>query len=1078
MSTWKSAVKISPPRVGNIFSRNSLAQQLQARQGQQLVWLSAAAGAGKTTLVADYLASTATPALWYQFDAGDTDPSSFFHYLTLAALRLLPADLALPTLTPEYQGGITTFTRRFAERLCASLAPPVVFVFDNFHDLPPASPLQPLFREFISTLPDGFRAFFLSREQPPAWVAGLVARHAALLINGERLRLTEEEAIGIARLLADGLAACYSEADIRCIHQQVDGWAAGLILMCRVWQQHPDLALPAADSRNHELVFDYFASELFGRLPDEQQVFLLQSALLPVMPVLLVRSLTQHPHAARILQRLYARNFFLTRSSGAEAIYKYHPLFREFLLKQGAERWSRPQLDQMRRQAAHILLEAGQAESAIELALAGSDWPTAASIIATQAPNLLAQGRNQTLLGWLQGLPETLAAASPWLLYWQGTALAGHDPQAAERCFSAAYPLFEQTGDATGMYLSIASAILTVWMTQQNHQGIDLWLQRFDQLYALNPDIGEPATEARVVSAVLMGMYFRRPDHPQAEALLARARQLWASPLEANLRWQLGSAIGFYLGGNAELFPWAKTLRLYEAAGQDKLASPLEHLHLLLSLAFVDCFAGQYDASRAYVRQGLALGQETGVHVYDLFLLAVGAYNGLMQARLAEADRYLEEMCLILTSQPPNFHTVHYRLLLNWRALVAGQFADAVDHGRAALALALENGAVYPLARCRHGLALALIAHDQPQEALALLDQARIRWGNAYLQQMEHDCGLSEAWLRLRMGEEETAAHLLAAALQQGREQGWGLPLWSFPDWIEPLLRFALERGIETDRVQELIRQAGLLPRDANGGIPANWPLPVRVKALGTFVVEVGGKPLTLETPSQNRPLELLKALIALGGRDVADERLMDILWPDAGGDAATRSLHTTLHRLRKLLGTEQAITLKDRVVSLDPRQVWLDVWAFERSLERLRQQLDSPHPHSETIRRLWQTLSTLYAGPFLGKGAQKSWALDMGERLRSRIIRFTLAVGMYWEQTAAWEDAIHTYRKGLETDPLIESFYQGLMRCYESLGRPSEALAAYGRCRKVLGEGLNVMPGAETVKLYKDIRARAETIP
>ncbi len=254
--------------------------------------------------------------------------------------------------------------------------------------------------------------------------------------------------------------------------------------------------------------------------------------------------------------------------------------------------------------------------------------------------------------------------------------------------------------------------------------------------------------------------------------------------------------------------------------------------------------------------------------------------------------------------------------------------------------------------------------------------------------------------------------------------------------------------------------------------------MPVRVHALGGFTVDVGGKCLSLETASQNRPLELLKALIAFGGRDVADERLMDVLWSDASGDAATRSLHTTLHRLRKLLGVEQAIILKDRVVSLDPRYVWLDVWAFERSLERLRQQLDSPHPHSETVRRLWQTLSTLYAGPFLGKGAQKSWALDMAERLRSRMIRFTLAVGTYWEQAAAWEEAIHTYRKGLETDPLIESFYQGLMRCYEQQHKPSEALATYERCREVLGKGLNVMPGADTVKLYKDIRARAATAP
>lgn len=1075
MSTWKSAVKINPPRTGSRYSRAALVGQLQAASQQPLVWISAPAGAGKTTLVVDYLASQAIPALWYQLDAGDTDPATFFHYLAQASYHLCKPDLPLPSLSPEYQGNIGIFTRRFAERLCADLIPPVVFVFDNFQELPPDSPLQPLFREFTAALPTGFQAFFLSRDKPPAWVAGFAARNAVCLLDRADLRLTEAESIGILRLLGNGSATQRSEADIRRIHLAVDGWAAGLILMYRAWQKNPDLPLPE-EGDNPELVFDYFASELLERLPATTQIFLLQSALLPTFSVAQVSQLTAHPQAERILQNLYDRNFFLTHSNGAEPVYTYHPLFREFLLKQGQERWERPQLDALRQQAAHILRNTGQPEAAIELALSGSDWLAAASMIATLAPHLLVQGRHQTLLGWLQRLPETLLTTNPWLLYWQGAAFDGHDPLAAGHCFASAYPLFEQNGDANGMYQTLASALLVSWMTQQNHQGMDRWLQRFDQLFAQQPNMGETAAEARVVSAVLMAIYYRRPDHLHAEALLARARQLWAEPLEARLRWQLGSAIGFYLSGSAELFQWARTLRMYAASGDNRLDSPLEHLHLLLSLAFVDCFAGHYDTSRAYVREGLALGQATGVQVYKLFLLAVGAYNGLMQTRLAEADHHLDEMRVILASQAPNFHTVHYHLLLNWRALVAGQFADALDHGRAALALALENGAVYPLARCRHGLALALIANDQsPQEALELLDQAKIRWGTARLQQMEHDCDLSEAWLRLRMGEEETAARLLAAALLQGKEQGWGLPLWSFPAWIEPLLRFALERGIETACVQSLIRQAELSPHTTNS-IPANWPLPVKIQTLGYFAVEVSGEPLPVDTPSKNRPLELLKVLVAFGGRDVSDTRLMDTLWPDASGDAATRSLNTTLHRLRKALGVEQAIVLKDRNISLDAHHVWLDVWAFERTLERLRQQLDHPHANPSSVTRLWDTASTLYAGPFLGKGAQQSWALDMAERQRSRMLRFTLAVGEYWEKASDWEQAIQVYRKGLEIDPLVESFYQGLMRCYESLGRPSEALAAYERCRKVLGEGLNVMPGAETVKLYKHIRTKIDS--
>jgi DNA-binding SARP family transcriptional activator len=661
------------------------------------------------------------------------------------------------------------------------------------------------------------------------------------------------------------------------------------------------------------------------------------------------------------------------------------------------------------------------------------------------------------------------------LLYWLGSAQSDVEPAAAEQHLAAAYPLFEAEGDAAGMYLTIAGVIQVSWMTQQNHHALDLWLQRFDRLYARQPDISPPETEARVVAAVLMGIYFRQPDHPQGRRLLERARQLWNQPLDAKLRWLLGSAIGFYLSGSGDLIRWSKTVRLYEPPQNDGQRFLPEQLHLLLSIAFIDCFAGSYASSREYVRQGLLLANDNGVHLYDLFLLAVGVYDGLMQGKLAEADPCLDTMRSILATQPPNFHTVHYRLLLNWRALVLGKFADAVDHAQIALELALANGAVYPVARCRHGLALALFAFGEQQTALELLGQARIPWGNSSHQQLAYDCGLAEAWFRLRMGDEDAATALLNSALTQGKAQGWGLPLWSFPDWTATLLAFALEQGIETAHVQQLIHQAELLPREP-ASIPPNWPMPVRIQTLGRFVVNVDGEALAEETRSKNRPLELLQTLIAFGGRDVADTRLMDTLWPDASGDGGARSLNTTLHRLRKILGTDHAILLKDRTISLDARYIWLDTWAFERTLEQLRQQLNNPRPNALAIRRQWATLSSLYAGPFLGKGAQKSWALDMAERLRSRMIRFTLEVGAYWEKDSDGEQAILVYRKGLETDPLIESFYQGLMRSYERLGRPAEALASYERCRDILGKGLGIMPGNETVKLYKEIRARAAT--
>ena len=50
------------------------------------------------------------------------------------------------------------------------------------------------------------------------------------------------------------------------------------------------------------------------------------------------------------------------------------------------------------------------------------------------------------------------------------------------------------------------------------------------------------------------------------------------------------------------------------------------------------------------------------------------------------------------------------------------------------------------------------------------------------------------------------------------------------------------------------------------------------------------------------KPLELLKAIIAFGGSNVATERICDALWPDADGDRALNSFKFAIHQLRRLL--------------------------------------------------------------------------------------------------------------------------------------------------------------------------------
>jgi len=104
---------------------------------------------------------------------------------------------------------------------------------------------------------------------------------------------------------------------------------------------------------------------------------------------------------------------------------------------------------------------------------------------------------------------------------------------------------------------------------------------------------------------------------------------------------------------------------------------------------------------------------------------------------------------------------------------------------------------------------------------------------------------------------------------------------------------------------------------------PHDAPL-VSIFTLGRFSLLLNGQPAEFGRKAPQRPLELLKAIVALGGREVSTTNLMSALWPDADGDVAQRSFDTTLHRLRKILGDHRVLALKEGKLSLDGNYCWV----------------------------------------------------------------------------------------------------------------------------------------------------------
>lgn len=247
---------------------------------------------------------------------------------------------------------------------------------------------------------------------------------------------------------------------------------------------------------------------------------------------------------------------------------------------------------------------------------------------------------------------------------------------------------------------------------------------------------------------------------------------------------------------------------------------------------------------------------------------------------------------------------------------------------------------------------------------------------------------------------------------------------------------------------------------------------PVRIHTLGRFGIQVDGRALSSRELRQQKPIELLQCLIALGGRGINKEYLSGSVWPDAEGDGAANSYDVTLHRLRKLLKHDNALVASDSRLTINNETVWVDAWAFERLLNRIDRlmRLSEDQEVDALVLEYLEQAMTLYQGGFLIREAPRSWGLSMQERLRSKLMRGIAQVGTRTETAEQWAVAIWCYHTGLEIDPLYELFYQRLMICYRETCRVSEAIAVYQRCRKNLSTGLCVAPSLDTEKILSSL--------
>ena len=989
-------------------------------------------------------------------DEGDADAASFFYYMGRAAQRLAPRRKLLPLLLPEYLAGLSTFARNYFRELYARLRHPGIVVLDNYQEAPDDSLLHELLSVGLCEIPEGMNVVILSRTDPPAGLARLLTHEHIALLNWDELRLTPEESMGIAKL-HQGNAP---RALVHALLEQTQGWVAGLVLLLEQSRTSQGTPLPQTRS-DLSGVFDYFADEIFRHSSPALQELLLRTAFLPKITVADAERLTGNSHAARLLQDLTHRNYFTVRH--ADGSYEYHPLFRDFLSSRVTAEYAPQALHHLKTQSAQLLAKSGETQSAVALLEQAQDWTAAAELILQQAAALAGQGRTQTLAAWLSNIPAALREQQPWILYWLGVCDLSVNPAQARACFERAYALFEAGTDSVPLYLAWCGIIDSFLLEWNVFTPMDKWLDTFR---ALRRDRPAPPVEIEAASIFryVGGLFYRRPADSDLAAYARKAAALFFGEADLNRRFIQSVPLILYYTWTGEIATTRRILDTLSPHARNTDLSPLGRLHWHSWKTFLTWITGSPDECLREVTDGLALADASGVHVLDPQMLGQCIYGHLRLGNVAAARAAAQRMASLLGRA--KFYDGFYTHLVSMISLHAGHAARAAEEGSQSVQFARAAGGYFGEAISLLTLAAASCKLGHAERALQEIEAARVIGRLMNSKVVLYWCGFTEAGVRLLAGDPTQALGALSDALALGADIDAVTPPWCLLDDAALLYQRALEAGLQRDYVRKVIGKTKLSPPP--GLASEHWPWPVRIYTLGRFAVLVDDRSLSFSTKAQKKPMELLKALIALGGREVRETRLTEALWPDAEADAAAFALTTTVHRLRKLIG-EAAIERQQGCLTLNPRYCWVDTWALERQLAGiesacLEQKL-------EEVVDAGDRLEKFYSGAFLNDHPDEPWVLSARERLRGKLLRALDAAATVLARAQRHEQAARCLEQGLQADPLAESFYRKLMQAQLAQGNRAEALSVYQRCRRMLAAHLKLAPSPETEKIVEGIR-------
>ena len=404
------ASKLHPPRRrrGHV-ARTDLLGHIAANE-PDLLLVTAAAGYGKSTLLADLAANDGRPSAWLAIDRAHNEASVLLGDVAYVLNQLEPIDPQVRADLANQRASIASAsTHRFA-RMLAARRTPFLLILDDVHELTSLEALDAL-TVIVDELPTGSLVALGSRALPSLPLARWRTRHTVVEIGQRDLALGTATVEAMYAAMAVDIAP--DEAAL--LTERTEGWPLALYLAALARRANRGDRATLDIAGDTRVMVEYFSEVVLSGVGPDVANLLLRVAPLERFSGPLCDHLLDRRGSAAVLEDLHRRNLLVIALDERRQWYRLHHLLSEYLTAE-LERREPGEAAATLRAASVWHEERGEAELAVACAARSGDVDRTAHLVVRYLPMYINLGRQATLDRWLGWFSRADLLARPLLL--------------------------------------------------------------------------------------------------------------------------------------------------------------------------------------------------------------------------------------------------------------------------------------------------------------------------------------------------------------------------------------------------------------------------------------------------------------------------------------------------------------------------------------------------------------------------------------------------------------------------------------------------------------------------------------